>query len=162
MLRAGVELIVRDAAVTEHDEPDWRDWTCECYRRTRRGREGSRANLRAAFAPVRLDATRGMVRKRLDFEKSVDCGGVEEYLEIACPAPNGGNMNSCRWLAIQDGPKIEEPARLDDRALAASARDPLHRERARIEVAWPDIRFRCSISDRGETAPEGTEGPRWA
>ena len=33
LLEGMLEVVVRDAAVTGHDDPDWREWTCETYRR---------------------------------------------------------------------------------------------------------------------------------
>ena len=48
-----------------------------------------------------LTTTRA-VRKRLDFEKPVTRDVIERCLELAVQAPNGGNMNSWRWIVIDD------------------------------------------------------------
>ncbi|MEE8167173.1 MAG: nitroreductase family protein [Myxococcota bacterium] len=50
------------------------------------------------------------VRKRLDFDRPVERNVIEECLEIALQAPNGGNMNSWRWLAIDDPGLIKQIA----------------------------------------------------
>lgn len=54
------------------------------------------------LTPDQLLTTTRTVRKRLDFDRPVDRSIVEECLEIAMQAPNGGNMNSWRWIAIDD------------------------------------------------------------
>lgn len=51
-----------------------------------------------------LTTTRS-VRKRLDFEKPVPRKLIRECLELAFQAPNGSNMNSWRWVVIDD-PKL--------------------------------------------------------
>lgn len=48
-----------------------------------------------------LTTTRA-VRKRLDFDRPVARETIEECLELAVQAPNGGNMNSWRWIVIDD------------------------------------------------------------
>ncbi|MBW1883556.1 MAG: nitroreductase family protein [Deltaproteobacteria bacterium] len=50
------------------------------------------------------------VRKRLDFDRPVERSVIEECLEIAIQAPNGGNMNNWRWLAIDDPGLIKQIA----------------------------------------------------
>lgn len=52
------------------------------------------------------------VRRRLDFEKPVSRQVVEECLEIALQAPNGSNMNTWRWVVVDDREMIKEIARL--------------------------------------------------
>jgi nitroreductase len=54
------------------------------------------------LTPDELLTTTRTVRKRLDFERPVARSVVEACLEIALQAPNGGNMNAWRWLAIDD------------------------------------------------------------
>jgi nitroreductase len=58
-----------------------------------------------------LTTTRA-VRKRLDFDRAVSRTVVEECLELACQAPNGGNMNTWRWIAIEDRGTMSEVARI--------------------------------------------------
>jgi nitroreductase len=58
-----------------------------------------------------LTTTRS-VRRRLDFDRPVPRPVVEECLEIACQAPNGGNMNLWRWIAVEDRATIEKIARI--------------------------------------------------
>ena len=48
-----------------------------------------------------LTTTRS-VRKRLDFDKAVDRTVIQECLEIAFQAPNGSNMNTWKWLIVDD------------------------------------------------------------
>ena len=52
------------------------------------------------------------VRKRLDFEKPVSRQVVEECLEIALQAPNGSNMNTWRWVIVDDREMIRKIAAL--------------------------------------------------
>lgn len=52
------------------------------------------------------------VRKRLDFEKPVSRKVVEECLEIALQAPNGSNMNTWRWVIVDDRETIKKIAKL--------------------------------------------------
>lgn len=49
-----------------------------------------------------LLTTTRTVRKRLDFDRPVPRPLIEECLEIAFQAPNGGNLNSWRWIVIDD------------------------------------------------------------
>ena len=55
-----------------------------------------------------LLTTTRTVRRRLDFDKPVDRRVVEECMEIALQAPNGGNINGWRWIAIDDRSLIRE------------------------------------------------------
>lgn len=48
-----------------------------------------------------LTTTRS-VRKRLDFDRAVDRAVIQECLEIACQAPNGSNMNTWKWVIVDD------------------------------------------------------------
>ncbi|MCH8919076.1 MAG: nitroreductase family protein, partial [Proteobacteria bacterium] len=56
-----------------------------------------------------LTTTRA-VRKRLDFDRPVSRKTIEECLSLAVQAPNGGNMNSWRWIVIDDPDKIAAAA----------------------------------------------------
>jgi len=58
-----------------------------------------------------LTTTRA-VRKRLDFDRAVPRDTIEECLEIALQAPNGGNMNNWRWVVIDDRELIAKTADL--------------------------------------------------
>ncbi|MEM7410990.1 MAG: nitroreductase family protein [Myxococcota bacterium] len=49
-----------------------------------------------------LLTTTRTVRKRLDFDRPVPRAIIETCLEIATQAPNGGNLNSWRWIALDD------------------------------------------------------------
>lgn len=60
---------------------------------------------------VLLTTTR-TVRKRLDFDRAVPRSIIQECLEIAFQAPNGGNMNSWRWVVIDDPALIEKAAEI--------------------------------------------------
>ena len=51
-----------------------------------------------------LTTTRS-VRKRLDFDRPVERAVIEECMEIAFQAPNGSNMNTWRWVVVDD-PKL--------------------------------------------------------
>ena len=62
--------------------------------------------------PDTLLTTTRAVRKRLDFDRKVSRKLIEECLEIAFQAPNGGNMNSWRWLVIDDPALIAKAAEI--------------------------------------------------
>jgi len=69
------------------------------------------------LTPDQLLTTTRTVRKRLDFDKPVPRKIVEECLAIAFQAPNGGNMNTWRWIAVDDSATIGELARLYNQGL---------------------------------------------
>ncbi len=52
--------------------------------------------------PDALLTTTRAVRKRLDFDRPVPRELIQECLEIAFQAPNGGNMNNWRWIVVDD------------------------------------------------------------
>lgn len=58
-----------------------------------------------------LTTTRS-VRKRLDLERPVSRDVVEDCLDIAFQAPNGSNLNTWRWVIVDDRDTIREIARL--------------------------------------------------
>ena len=62
------------------------------------------------LTPDQVLATTRSVRRRLDFDRDVKRELVEECLELAFQAPNGGNMNSWRWIAIDDHEVIADVA----------------------------------------------------
>ena len=59
-----------------------------------------------------LLTTTRTVRKRLDFDRPVERSVIDECLAIASQAPNGGNMNSWRWVAVDDRALIEKIAEI--------------------------------------------------
>ena len=63
-----------------------------------------------------LTTTRS-VRKRLDLEKPVERDIIEECLEIALQAPNGSNLNTWRWVIVDDREKIQAIAELYSKAM---------------------------------------------
>lgn len=62
--------------------------------------------------PDTLLTTTRAVRKRLDFDRKVPRPLIEECLQIAFQAPNGGNMNSWRWIVIDDPALIAKAAEI--------------------------------------------------
>ena len=62
--------------------------------------------------PDTLLTTTRAVRKRLDFDRPVPRELIQECLEIAFQAPNGGNMNNWRWIVIDDPELIEKVAEI--------------------------------------------------
>ena len=66
--------------------------------------------------PDQLLTTTRAVRKRLDFDRKVPRELIQECLEIAFQAPNGGNMNNWRWIVLDDPALMvggNDPHRLD-------------------------------------------------
>ena len=62
--------------------------------------------------PDQLLTTTRAVRKRLDFDRKVPRELIQECLEIAFQAPNGGNMNNWRWIVLDDPALIEKTAEI--------------------------------------------------
>jgi nitroreductase len=62
------------------------------------------------LTPDEVLTTTRAVRRRLDLERPVPRHVVEECLEIALQAPNGSNQNAWRWIAVDDGARIERMA----------------------------------------------------
>jgi nitroreductase len=69
------------------------------------------------LTPDELLTTTRTVRKRLDFERPVSRDVIETCLEIAFQAPNGGNMNTWRWIVVDDRSRVAELAALYDQGL---------------------------------------------
>jgi len=69
------------------------------------------------LTPDEVLTTTRAVRRRLDTSRSVDRALVEKCLEIALQAPNGSNMNTWRWIAVDDRATIEAMAEIYDAAL---------------------------------------------
>lgn len=57
------------------------------------------------------------MRRRLDLERAVPRKLVEECLEIALQAPNGSNLNTWRWIAVDDRATVARMAEIYDAAL---------------------------------------------
>jgi len=64
------------------------------------------------LTPDELLTTTRSVRKRLDFDRPVERSIVEQCIKIALQAPNGGNLNSWRWIAIDDPGLIRQIAEI--------------------------------------------------
>ena len=60
--------------------------------------------------PDALLTTTRAVRKRLDFDRPVPRELIQECLEIAFQAPNGGNMNNWRWIVVDDPDLVSKVA----------------------------------------------------
>ena len=63
-----------------------------------------------------LTTTRS-VRKRLDFSKPIARELLEDCLEISLQAPNGSNMNTWKWLIIDDPTTITSIASIYNSAM---------------------------------------------
>lgn len=63
-----------------------------------------------------LTTTRA-VRKRLDLTRPVEREIVEQCLEIAFQAPNGSNLNTWKWVLVDDREKIRAIAALYNQAM---------------------------------------------
>src|SRR4051794_9331241 len=64
-----------------------------------------RAKLRTMKLNLSADevlTTTRSVRKRLDFDRPVERGLIEECLEIALQAPTGSNRQGWHWIVVQD------------------------------------------------------------
>lgn len=64
-----------------------------------------------------LLATTRSVRKRLDFDKPVARETLQECLELAFQAPNGSNMNTWRWVLVDDPKLIKAMAKIYNGAM---------------------------------------------
>lgn len=63
-----------------------------------------------------LTTTRS-VRKRLDLERPVERAVVEQCLDMALQAPNGSNLNTWRWVIVDDRDTLRTIADLYGRAM---------------------------------------------
>lgn len=63
-----------------------------------------------------LTTTRS-VRRRLDLERLVPREVIRACVEIALQAPNGSNLNTWRWVIVDDAAKVERIGALYDQAL---------------------------------------------
>lgn len=62
------------------------------------------------LTPDELLTTTRSVRKRLDFDRPVPRALIAECLEIAFQAPNGSNMNTWRWIVVDDPERVADVA----------------------------------------------------
>jgi nitroreductase len=69
------------------------------------------------LTPDEVLTTTRAVRRRLDVSRPVARELVEKCLEVALQAPNGSNLNTWRWLAVDDRGTIEAMAGIYDAAL---------------------------------------------
>lgn len=63
-----------------------------------------------------LTTTRS-VRKRLDLERPVERDKIEHCLEVALQAPNGSNLNTWRWVIVDERDRIRAIAELYGKAM---------------------------------------------
>ena len=63
-----------------------------------------------------LSTTRS-VRKRLDFDRPVERSVIQECMELAFQAPNGSNLNTWRWIILDDPEVIAKTASIYNAAL---------------------------------------------
>jgi len=71
------------------------------------------------LTPDELLTTTRTVRKRLDYDRPVDRKTIEECLEIAFQAPNGSNLNTWKWVVIDDPETVADVARIYNEGLDA-------------------------------------------
>ncbi|HVN39523.1 MAG TPA: nitroreductase family protein [Myxococcota bacterium] len=71
------------------------------------------------LTPDELLTTTRTVRKRLDLARPVPRALIEECLGVALQAPNGGNLEAWRWIAVDDRASIRELARLYNEGIDA-------------------------------------------
>ena len=64
------------------------------------------------LSPDQVLTTTRAVRKRLDLNRKVPRELIEECLDIALQAPNGSNMNTWKWLFVDDPATRAEISRL--------------------------------------------------
>ena len=69
------------------------------------------------LSPDQVLTTTRAVRRRLDLARPVPREIVERCMEIALQAPNGSNLNTWRWIAVDDRPTIARMAEIYDAAL---------------------------------------------
>jgi nitroreductase len=70
------------------------------------------------LSPEQVLTTTRAVRRRLDLERSVPREIVRDCVRIALQAPNGSNLNTWRFVAVDDRALIARMARTYDAALA--------------------------------------------
>ena len=85
-----------------------------------------------------LSTTRS-VRRRLDFERSVDPALIEECIELALQAPTGGDREAWRFVVVTDPERKRGIAEFYRRAY-----------RTYLEVRAPDARPRSALAFQAE------------
>lgn len=74
--------------------------------------------MRTLDPDILLSTTRS-VRKRLDLERPVSRDVIEACLELAFQAPNGSNLNTWRWIVVDDREMIAKAASIYNAGLDA-------------------------------------------
>jgi nitroreductase len=69
------------------------------------------------LTPDEVLTTTRAVRRRLDLSRPVARKLVEKCLDVALQAPNGSNLNTWRWIAVDDRATIAGMAEIYDAAL---------------------------------------------
>lgn len=69
------------------------------------------------LTPDEVLSTTRAVRKRLDLTRSVPRSIIEECMALALQAPNGSNLNTWRFIAVDDRTTIRRMAGIYDAAL---------------------------------------------
>ena len=69
------------------------------------------------LSPDEVLTTTRAVRRRLDLARPVPRAVVEECLAIALQAPNGSNLNTWRWVAVDDRELVARMAEIYDAGL---------------------------------------------
>src|SRR5262245_46568712 len=69
------------------------------------------------LTPDEVLTTTRAVRKRLDLSRPVPRATVEECLAIALQAPNGSNLNTWSWIAVDDRARVARMAEIYDAGL---------------------------------------------
>jgi nitroreductase len=64
------------------------------------------------LTPDEVLTTTRAVRKRLDLARPVPRDVVEECIAIALQAPNGSNLNTWRWIAVDDRARVARMAQI--------------------------------------------------
>ncbi len=94
-----------------------------------------------------LLTTTRTVRKRLDLERPVDRGVIEECLELALQAPNGSNHQQWRWIVLDDRGTIERAAAIYLAAMdqfqadIAAGREQYERGGSRVEQIGESVAY---------------------
>lgn len=69
------------------------------------------------LSPDDVLSTTRAVRKRLDFERPVPRAIIEECMKLAMQAPNGSNLNTWRFIAVDDRAMVARIAAIYDAAI---------------------------------------------
>ena len=96
-----------------------------------------------------LTTTRA-VRRRLDTSRPVSRALLEECLEVAMQAPNGSNLNTWRWIIVDDPAKIR---------IGQELRLPLAEERPPAQVGTARVPGQIESRPLGPSAPGPSSAP---